>query len=167
MAVCLQPRVAPHLFTLIYVVPVQSIPWTQVYFSVLKICLCILSLAFPLQPPRSPNSLAQSSYSWRPCLLTLGLIFVKLASKSSNCIGLISSMVMWRSFSPRLRRGPIAASLASAVISDPENPAAIGSQSLETSNTYSHSADSLPSVNSTSLFSSSSEMLCFWWLRSV
>lgn len=73
-------------------------------------------------PPRSPNSLAQSSNSFRPCLLTLGLMFIRLALKSSIEIGLMSSGAMCRSFSPRLRSGPIAASLARAVISEPEKP---------------------------------------------
>lgn len=75
-----------------------------------------------IQPPLSPNSLAQSSYSFKPCLLTDGRMVCRLALKSSNRIGRISSMVMCNSFSPKLRSGPIAASLARAVMSEPENP---------------------------------------------
>jgi hypothetical protein len=74
------------------------------------------------QPPLSPNSLAQSSYSFNPCFPTDGRIFTRLASKSSNRMGRISSMVMCNSFSPSERSGPIAASLASAVMSEPEKP---------------------------------------------
>jgi hypothetical protein len=37
-------------------------------------------------------------------------------------MGRIWSIVMERSFSPSERKGPIAASLASAVISEPEKP---------------------------------------------
>ena len=73
-------------------------------------------------PPRSPNSLAQSSNSWRPCLLTEGLMLIRLASKSTNPIGLISSIDMESKASPRLRSGPIAASFARAVMSEPEKP---------------------------------------------
>lgn len=46
----------------------------------------------------------------------------KLASKSEKQIGRICSMGVWRRASPRLRSGPMAASFASAVISEPENP---------------------------------------------
>lgn len=74
------------------------------------------------QPPLSPNSLAQSSNSFRPCLLTLGLMFTKLASKSTSWIGRIWSMDICSSASPRERRGPMAASLARAVMSEPEKP---------------------------------------------
>lgn len=77
---------------------------------------------FHHQPPLSPNSLAQSSNCFSPCLLTLGLMLMRLASKSSNWIGLISSMDICSSASPRLRSGPIAASFAKAVMSEPENP---------------------------------------------
>lgn len=75
-----------------------------------------------LYPPLSPNSLAQSSCSLSPDLLTLGLIVVKLAIKSESSMGRISSIVMCNRASPNERSGPIAASFASAVISDPENP---------------------------------------------
>uniref|UniRef100_A0A4E9DUX5 Uncharacterized protein n=1 Tax=Gibberella zeae TaxID=5518 RepID=A0A4E9DUX5_GIBZA len=81
---------------------------------------------YPIYPPRSPNSCAQSSYSFKPVLLTLGLIVVKLASKSSNWIGRISSIVMCNNASPRDRNGPMAASLANAVISEPEKPVDVG-----------------------------------------
>ena len=37
-------------------------------------------------------------------------------------IARIWSMGVWRSASPRLRRGPMAASLAKAVMSEPEKP---------------------------------------------
>lgn len=74
-------------------------------------------------PPRSPNSRAQSSYLRSPSGETLGLIEYKLASKSWNLMGRIWSMGVCRSASPRLRRGPMAASLARAVISEPEKPA--------------------------------------------
>ena len=74
------------------------------------------------QPARSPNSLAQSSNSCRPCLLTLGRMLIKLASKSSNWMGRISSVDMDNSASPKLLSGPIAASFAKAVISLPEKP---------------------------------------------
>jgi hypothetical protein len=73
-------------------------------------------------PPRSPNSLAQSSYSFNPDLLTLGLIVLRLVMKSATSMGRISSIVMCRSASPRDRNGPMAASFAKAVMSDPENP---------------------------------------------
>ena len=81
-----------------------------------------MPLCIPLHPPLSPNSFAQSSNSCRPCLLTLGLIFIRLASKSPKLIGRISSVDMYRRASPKLRRGPIAASLANAVMSLPEKP---------------------------------------------
>jgi len=74
------------------------------------------------QPPRSPNCLAQSSYSFKPSLFTLGLIVRKLARKSSKPIGRISSIVMCSNASPNDRSGPIAASFARAVMSEPENP---------------------------------------------
>lgn len=133
----------------------------------LNMCLHTTSTLSITQPPRSPNSLAQSSYSFRPCLLTLGLIFLKLASKSSNCIGLISSIVICKSFSPRLRKGPIAASLASAVMSDPENPKVVTSQRLRYFTIVSTFLLFLPSVSSTNLSRSSSETLCFWWPKRV
>ena len=76
----------------------------------------------PSQPPLSPNSLAQSSNSFKPCLLTLGRMLIRLASKSSNEIGRISSMDICSRASPSERSGPIAASLARAVISEPEKP---------------------------------------------
>jgi len=76
----------------------------------------------PVQPALSPNSRAHSSNSCRPCLLTLGLILTRLASKSSNWIGRIWSMGVYRRASPNFRRGPIAASFAKAVMSDPEKP---------------------------------------------
>lgn len=74
------------------------------------------------QPPRSPNSLAQSSNSLRPEAETLGRMLTRLALKSVTSIGLISFGDMNSSFSPRERRGPIAASFAKAVISLPEKP---------------------------------------------
>ena len=89
------------------------------------VCMIVIdtdALCHPVQPPLSPNSLAHCSYCLKPALLTLGLMVSKLAWKSSNWIGRISSMLIWRSFSPRLRSGPIAASLARAVISEPEKP---------------------------------------------
>lgn len=46
----------------------------------------------------------------------------RLASKSISAIGRISSMVICNNASPSDRRGPMAASLANAVISDPEKP---------------------------------------------
>ncbi|KAJ6263750.1 LOW QUALITY PROTEIN: hypothetical protein Dda_2321 [Drechslerella dactyloides] len=69
---------------------------------------------------RSPKCRAQSSYSCNPSLLTLGRMLFKLALKSSSMIGRMSSIRICSSDSPRLRSGPIAASFASAVISDPE-----------------------------------------------
>lgn len=75
-------------------------------------------------PPLSPNCVAHSSYLLSPSLPTLGLMLTRLAWKSWNCIGLISSLFMCSSRSPRLRKGPIAASLAKAVISEPEKPVA-------------------------------------------
>lgn len=82
---------------------------------------CCIRVLNP-HPPLSPNSLAQSSNSCKPCLLTLGRMFIKLASKSSNWMGRISSVDMYKSASPKLRSGPIAASFARAVISLPEKP---------------------------------------------
>lgn len=76
----------------------------------------------PDQPPRSPNSLAQSSNSFSPEAETLGRILTRLALKSVTSIGLISSGDMCSNFSPRERRGPMAASFARAVISLPEKP---------------------------------------------
>ena len=81
-----------------------------------------MMMAASSYPPRSPNSLAQSSYCLRPALLTLGRIVVRLATKSDISMGRISSMVMCKRASPSDRSGPMAASLASAVISEPENP---------------------------------------------
>lgn len=49
-------------------------------------------------------------------------MLIRLASKSSNPIGLMSSMDMESKASPRLRSGPIAASLAREVMSEPEKP---------------------------------------------
>lgn len=73
-------------------------------------------------PPLSPNSLAQSSNSFNPCLLTLGRMLVRLARKSCIPMGLMSSGDMCRSFSPSDLRGPMAASFARAVMSEPEKP---------------------------------------------
>lgn len=85
-------------------------------------CMLLLAQRGLSHPPRSPNSLAQSSYSFRPALLTLGLIVAKLAIKSDSPIGRISFSVMCSKASPRDLRGPIAASFANAVISEPEKP---------------------------------------------
>ena len=79
-------------------------------------CVCV----FPNQPPLSPKSLAHFSNSSRPFLLTLGLILSKLASKSPISMGRICSFGVNRRASPRCRKGPIAASFASAVMSEPE-----------------------------------------------
>ena len=57
-----------------------------------------------------------------PSLLTLGLTFLKLVTKSSNPIARISSRFVVSNASPNERNGPIAASFVNAVISDPENP---------------------------------------------
>src|SRR5277367_6275934 len=57
-----------------------------------------------------------------PSLLTLGLTFLILVTKSSNPIALISSLFVVNNASPNDLNGPIAASLVNAVISDPENP---------------------------------------------
>jgi hypothetical protein len=75
-----------------------------------------------LYPPLSPNSLAQSSYSFKLDLLTLGRMVAKLATKSESSIGRISSIDMCSSASPSERSGPMAASFARAVMSEPENP---------------------------------------------
>src|SRR5271155_2961386 len=76
------------------------------------------SLLYPLLP----NWSFHFSNAYNPSLLTLGLIFLKLVTKSSNPIGRISSLLVVNKASPRDRKGPIAASLVKAVISDPENP---------------------------------------------
>ena len=81
------------------------------------VCSCI-----PGQPPLSPKSLAHFSNSSSPFLLTLGRMLSKLASKSTIWIGRIWSLGVNKRASPRWRKGPIAASFASAVISDPEYP---------------------------------------------
>lgn len=87
-----------------------------------KNCSVHRSPDVPDQPPRSPNSLAQSSNSFSPEAETLGRMLTRLALKSVTSIGLISSGDMWSSFSPSERRGPMAASFAKAVISLPEKP---------------------------------------------
>jgi hypothetical protein len=72
--------------------------------------------------PLLPNSSFHFSKACNPSLLTLGLTFLKLVTKSSNPIALISSRFVVNSASPNDRNGPIAASFVSAVISDPEKP---------------------------------------------
>lgn len=81
-----------------------------------------MHLAPVYQPPLSPNSVAQSSYSLSPVLLTLGRMLRRLATKSTSMIGLISSIVICNKASPRDLKGPMAASFANAVMSDPEKP---------------------------------------------
>lgn len=72
--------------------------------------------------PLLPNSSFHFSNAINPSLLTLGLTFFKLVTKSSNPIGRISSRFVVNNASPNDRNGPIAASFVNAVISDPENP---------------------------------------------
>ena len=72
--------------------------------------------------PLDPNFRAQSSYSFNPSEDTLGRIYFKLFSKSSKLIGRICSVGVERSLSPNDLNGPIAESLAKAVISLPLNP---------------------------------------------
>ena len=72
--------------------------------------------------PLLPNSSFHFSNASNPSLLTLGLTFLKLATKSSNPIARISSRLVVNNASPKERNGPIAASFVNAVISDPENP---------------------------------------------
>jgi hypothetical protein len=55
-------------------------------------------------------------------LLTEGLIVRKLFLKSSKRIGRISSIVIVSRLSPSERKGPMAASFANAVMSEPEKP---------------------------------------------
>ncbi len=86
----------------------------------------------PNYPPRSPNSFAQSSYCLRPAWLTLGLMVARLATKSPSSMGRISSMAICSNASPSERSGPMAASLANAVISDPEKPEIVGQSNLPT-----------------------------------
>src|SRR5271155_4570945 len=76
------------------------------------------SLLYPLLP----NSSFHFSNAYNPSLLTLGLTFLKLVTKSSNPIGRISSLLVVNNASPKDLKGPIAASFVNAVISDPENP---------------------------------------------
>ena len=82
--------------------------------------------------PLLPNSSFHFSNALNDSLLTLGLIFRRLVTKSSNPIDLISSRFVVKRASPRDRRGPIAASLVSAVISDPENPTDVSLQMYTT-----------------------------------
>lgn len=98
--------------------PISSFSAPKQAFNLHHVTLSITTL----QPPLSPNSFAQSSYSCKPCLLTLGLMLTRLASKSPKLMGLISSVDINSKASPRLRKGPIAASLAKAVMSLPEKP---------------------------------------------
>ena len=72
--------------------------------------------------PLLPNSSFHFSKACNPSLLTLGLTFLKLVTKSSNPIALISSRFVVNNASPKDLNGPIAASFVNAVISDPENP---------------------------------------------
>jgi hypothetical protein len=72
--------------------------------------------------PLLPNSSFHFSNACNPALLTLGLTFLKLVTKSSNPIALISSRFVVNNASPKDLNGPIAASFVNAVISDPENP---------------------------------------------
>jgi hypothetical protein len=72
--------------------------------------------------PLLPNSSFHFSNARNPSLLTLGRILRREVTKSSKSMGRISSRLVVRRASPRDRRGPIAASFVSAVISDPENP---------------------------------------------
>lgn len=97
-------------------------------------------------------------------MLTLGLIVLRLARKSDNSMGRISSILMWSKASPRDRKGPMAASLARAVISEPENPDIVGV------NFYFHGAEQkkyLPSVRVTRVSISASVRLCFCCWSSV
>jgi hypothetical protein len=72
--------------------------------------------------PLLPNSSFHFSNARNDSLLTLGRIFRSEVTKSSKSMGRISSRFVVKRASPRERRGPIAASFVSAVISDPENP---------------------------------------------
>jgi hypothetical protein len=107
--------------------------------------LCAVSITYY---PLLPNSSFHLSNASRPSRLTLGRIFRKLITKSSNPIGRISSRLVIKRASPSERSGPIAASFASAVISDPEKP---------DQQVFSRG---VPSVNSTNSTSSVSESVC-------
>jgi hypothetical protein len=72
--------------------------------------------------PLLPNSSFHFSKACNPSLLTLGLTFRKLVTKSSNPIARISSLFVVNKASPNDLNGPIAASFVNAVISEPEKP---------------------------------------------